>query len=100
MSLKSMIAAHPHVDGHVNDPLEAAIEAARDCAVICAACADACIGESNPGEMAQCIRTDLDCADICAATATVALRRTGSNEGVIRAMLETCAAACAAGAAE
>jgi hypothetical protein len=45
-------------------------------------------------ELRQCIRLNLDCADVCLATATVASRRTGSNEEVIRKMLEACAAAC------
>ncbi|TWA93162.1 hypothetical protein FBY14_102338 [Azospirillum brasilense] len=42
----------------------------------------------------QCIRLNVDCADVCTATGSVATRRSGSNEAVIRAMLEACATAC------
>ena len=43
----------------------------------------------------QCIRLDLDCADVCLATAGLAARRAGSNEALIKRMLQTCAEACA-----
>jgi hypothetical protein len=46
------------------------------------------------GELAQCIRLNLDCADVCYAVATVASRRTGSNQSVIKRILEACAEAC------
>ena len=42
----------------------------------------------------QCISLNLDCGDICAATATIATRRTGSNEELIRSVLATCVTAC------
>lgn len=45
-------------------------------------------------QLTLCIRLNLDCADVCAATGSVATRRTGSNEEVIRLMLQACAAAC------
>jgi hypothetical protein len=44
--------------------------------------------------MRQCIRTCSDCADVCTATARVATRRTGSNEIVLREMLQLCITAC------
>jgi hypothetical protein len=37
---------------------------------------------------------NMDCADVCAGTGAVATRRSGSNEIVIRTMLEACATAC------
>ncbi|MGE3177604.1 MAG: four-helix bundle copper-binding protein [Vicinamibacterales bacterium] len=40
------------------------------------------------------MRHRLGCADVCAATATLGNRRTGSNEEVIRKMLEACITAC------
>ena len=45
-------------------------------------------------ELRQCIRLNMDCADVCAATAALATRRTGSNEEVIRKMLDACVTAC------
>ena len=45
-------------------------------------------------ELRQCIRLNMDCADVCAATAAISNRRTGSNETVIRAMLDACVTAC------
>jgi hypothetical protein len=51
-------------------------------------------------QLRQCIRLNLDCADVCAATAQLANRRTGSNEEVIRKMLDACTAACRACAEE
>jgi hypothetical protein len=42
----------------------------------------------------QCIRLNLDCADICNITGRIATRRTGSDEEMIRRMLDACAAAC------
>lgn len=92
MSIRKMIAAHPHVAGHVNEPLAQAVKHAMYCAVICTSCADACSAEEM--DMRQCIRLCMDCADICAAAARVAARRTGENVAVIRAMLQTCIDAC------
>jgi hypothetical protein len=94
MHTQQMIATHPHVRGNVNDTLTHAIEAAFDCAQACTACADACLGEADVAELTQCIRFNLDCADLCAAAGAVASRRTGSNESVMKRLLETCAEAC------
>ncbi len=94
MSIAKMIAAHPDVAGNLNEPLALAVRHAMFCSILCTSCADACAAEENPAHMRQCIRTCLDCADICAATARVATRRTGSNEAVLRAMLEACIRAC------
>jgi hypothetical protein len=89
-----MIATHPSVRGRVNEPLVAAIQACYDCALACTSCADACLAEDMVQELRQCIRLNLDCADTCAVTATLATRRTGTNEELIREMLETCITAC------
>jgi hypothetical protein len=94
MQTREMIATHPDVKGSVNQALIAAIDAAYSCAQTCTSCADACLAEAGVDRLRQCIRLNLDCADVCAATATLANRRTGSNEDVIRKMLEACAAAC------
>ena len=100
MSLRDMIAMHPHVRGATNNPLIDAAEMAAECASICLACADACLGEDMVAELTQCIRLDLDCADVCAATARLALRRAGSNEAGIQRLLQVCAEQCAACAEE
>ena len=94
MKTREMIATHPDVRGSVNDALVAAINACYACTQACTSCADACLAEPMVAEMRQCIRLNLDCADVCAATASVANRRTGSDEEVIRMMLDACVAAC------
>jgi hypothetical protein len=94
MQTEQMIATHPDVRGNVNRELIQAIEAASTCAQTCTSCADACLAEEMVAELRQCIRLNLDCADICAATVTIASRRTGSNEEVIRKMLDACITAC------
>ena len=99
MHIQSMISTHPHVQGSTNDALIRAVEAAYDCAATCRICADACLGEAMVADLVQCIRLTLDCADLCASAGAVGARRTGSNEAVIKALLEACAdtfATCAA----
>jgi hypothetical protein len=94
MHAQEMIATHPQVRGNVNAALIRAIEACYDCAQTCAACADACLGEPHVADLTQCIRFNLDCADLCATAGVVASRRTGSNELVIKRLLEACVDAC------
>ena len=94
MHVQQMISTHPDVRGNTNDALLACIEACLDCAQACTSCADACIAEGMVGELRQCIRLNLDCADLCGATATIASRRTGSNEETIRQTLQACFTAC------
>ena len=88
MRVAEMISKHPHVEGHLNDPLARAIEELYFCAQVCTSCADACLGEDNVANLTQCIRLNLDCADACVAVGSIATRRTGSNEEVIRAALQ------------
>jgi hypothetical protein len=94
MQTEQMIATHPDVHGNVNHTLITAIDAAYACAQTCTSCADACLAESMVGELRQCIRLNMDCADVCAATASISNRRTGTNEEVIRRVLDTCITAC------
>ena len=94
MHAREMIATHPHVQGGTNDALIRCIEECYDCAQTCVTCADACLGEDNVAELVQCIRLNQDCADLCAAAGTVATRRSGSNQEVIRAILKACELAC------
>jgi len=94
MHTHDMIAAHPQVGGNTNGVLLSCIDACFDCAQTCTSCADACLAESSVSELTQCIRLNLDCADVCTTAGTVATRRTGSNERIIKQMLEICAEAC------
>ena len=94
MSIEKMISEHPDVAGHENEILGRAVRHAMYCAAICNSCADACSAEE--GDRRQCIRLCMDCSDICEATYRVATRRTGSNEAILKAMLEMCATACEA----
>jgi hypothetical protein len=100
MHTQEMIAKHPDVHGNVNEALVLAIDEAYGCAQACISCADACLAEDQVAHLRQCIRLNLDCADVCFATAALASRRTGSNEAVIRQMLEVCMMACRACAEE
>jgi hypothetical protein len=92
--MREMIGSHPAVMGSTNDALIRCIEECFSCAQSCISCADACLVEDMVAQLRQCIRFNLDCADICNAAGTVAIRRTGSNEECIVAMLEACALAC------
>jgi hypothetical protein len=94
MHTEQIIATHPDVRGSVNRALLDAINEAYSCAQACTSCADACLAEEMVAQLRQCIRLNLDCADVCAATGTLATRRTGSNEEVIRRMLDACITAC------
>jgi hypothetical protein len=98
MSIRKMIALHPDVHGHVNQPLGDAVHHAMYCAKMCLSCADACAAEDM--DMRQCIRRCLDCADICNAMSNLGLRRTGSDDHILQEMLELCARACDACATE
>jgi hypothetical protein len=94
MQAQEMIRTHPHVKGNINEALIRCLEECYACAQTCASCADACLGERMVEQVTQCIRLCLDCADVCVATGTVATRRTGSNQVLIRQMLAVCETAC------
>jgi hypothetical protein len=94
MQAQEIIRTHPHVKGKVNDALVRCIDECYQCAQTCIACADACLGEKTVAKLLQCIRLNQDCAGVCEATGAVATRRTGSNQELIRSMLDACALAC------
>src|SRR5690348_6151454 len=94
MHAQEMIASHPQVRGRTNAALIRCIEACYDCAQACTACADASLAEPALADLVQCIRLDLDCADLCVATGAMASRRTGSDEAVLKLVIEACAEAC------
>ena len=76
MSIRKMIALHPDVQGHVNQPLGDAAHHLMYCARMCLSCADACAAEKM--DMRECIRTCLDCSDVCEAAGKLAVRRSRS----------------------
>jgi hypothetical protein len=94
MHTQAMIATHPHVRGEVDGGLVRCVDLCFDSAQTCVSCADACIGEPMVALLRQCIRMNQDCADICNATGSVASRRTGTNDEVVRRLVEACAEAC------
>ena len=94
MHARDIISTHPDVRGNVSEALVRCIDECYACAQACTACADACLAEEMVQQLKQCIRLNLDCADVCAATGALSSRRTGSNEQVLRQMLQVCAAAC------
>ncbi|MCJ7422191.1 four-helix bundle copper-binding protein [Sphingomicrobium astaxanthinifaciens] len=98
MSIRKMISLHPDVQGHNNEPLGDAVHHAMYCAMMCMSCADACSAEEM--DMTQCVRSCSDCSDVCTATARLGARRAGSNEAVLKEMLELCARVCDACARE
>ena len=98
MSIRKMIALHPNAQAHVNQALGDAVHHLMYCSKMCLSCADACDAEHM--DMTQCIRLCLDCSDVCEAAARLGLRRTGSNEAIVREMLEFCARVCDECAAE
>lgn len=93
--MQQMIATHPDLQGSTNDVLIRCIEECQACAQTCISCADACTAEEMVAHLRQCIRLNLDCADICNAAGAIGTRRTGSNEPLIVAVMQTCALACA-----
>jgi len=74
--------------------LAATIDALSDCAQACRADVDDDLSEQNLSDMVLCIRLCLDCADICTAAVGVTSRQSAHGAGVIRPLLEACAAAC------
>src|SRR4051812_41359953 len=94
MQAHQMISTHPDVRGKPNNALITCIEECYSCAQTCTSCADACLAEEMVRELTQCIRLNLDCADICNVTGRIATRRTGSDEDLIRRMLDVCANIC------
>jgi hypothetical protein len=100
MRAGEMTAAHPHVQGQVNNGLIRCVECCFDCVQACASCADACLGEPEVADLAACIRLDLDCADVCLALGLIATRHTAGDPALIRAQLQACEIACGRCAAE
>jgi hypothetical protein len=100
VTFQDVIKTHPQPTGVDLDVLLRCIEECLDCGASCTSCADADLAEDDVREMVRCIRLCLDCADACEATARIAIRQTAPDLGVLRAVVEACAAACQASADE
>jgi hypothetical protein len=91
---RQMLDTYPHTFRADEDVLAAVIDALTDCAQACTADVSADLSEPELADMVRCIRLCLDCADICAASAAVVSRQAPFDPGVIRPLLEACAASC------
>jgi len=100
MTYQEIFALHPRPTQLNHKIVLRCIEECLDCAASCTACADACLGESDSQELIRVVRLASDCADACDATGRVVTRQTAPDLGVIRAVVEACAAACVACAEE
>jgi len=96
VTLQAMIKSHPRPPSVDRDALLRCVEACLECAASCTSCADANLAENDVREMVRCIRLCLDCADTCDATARIVTRQTAPDLGLLRAMVDACAAACQA----
>jgi uncharacterized membrane protein len=100
VTVQEMIENHPQPSSLDRNVLLRCIETCFDCAATCTSCADACLGEEDVQELVRSIRISLDCADACDAAGRILTRQTAPDLGVIRAMIEACAAICRACAEE
>jgi hypothetical protein len=100
VTVREMLDKHPRPADLDRDLLVRCIEECLDCGSACTSCADASLGEHDVQELVRCIRLCLDCADTCDATGRIATRQTEPELGVVRAVIEACAAACRASAEE
>lgn len=95
MAAREMISSHPTQPRDLDpDRLQECIEACFACAQTCTSCADACLTEDDVAELTDCIRANLDCADMCEATGRLLSRYAGQPTNLVKAFLDTCAAAC------
>jgi hypothetical protein len=94
MHAEAMMSTHPEVHGDVDKALIRCIETCMDCAQVCLSCADACLSEEMVAKLRQCIRLNLDCADLCSTVVKLMSRRTGSNDFILKHLVDVCAEAC------
>jgi hypothetical protein len=100
VTVHELIEVHPHPTSVDREKLLRCVDDCYDCAASCTSCADACLAEDDVRDLVRCIRLCLDCADACAAAGRIVTRQTEPDFGVIRAMIEACAAACRASGEE
>jgi hypothetical protein len=94
MTFEEIVALHPVPPSPSREALMSCAEECLDCAASCTACADASLSEPDLQELTRVIRVCLDCADVCEATGRIAIRQTAPDVGLIRSVVEGCAAAC------
>jgi hypothetical protein len=94
VTFQEIVKVHPRPTEVDQDTLLYCIEECLDCATSCTACADASLSEPDVSEMLRVIRLCLDCADECDATRRIVTRQTLPDLGLMRTMVEACAAAC------
>jgi hypothetical protein len=100
MTFHEIMALHPRPSPVERDALLNCIDECLDCRASCTACADASLAEEDVEELVRVVRLALDCADACDATGRIVARQTTPDLGVMRKIVETCAAACTACADE
>jgi hypothetical protein len=100
VTYQEIIKLHPQPSSLDRDALLRCIEECLDCGASCIACADASLSEPDVDEMLRVIRLCLDCADACDATGRIVTRQTAPDVGLLRAIVQACATACAVCAAE
>jgi uncharacterized membrane protein len=91
---RQLLDTYPSTFRADQDLLATVIDALTDCVQACTADVSADLSEPELADMVTCIRLCLDCADICAASAAVVSRQGPYDPGVIRPLLEACAASC------
>lgn len=91
---RQLLDTYPRTFRVDDDMLAAVIDALTDCTQACTADVSADLSVPQLTEMVTCIRLCLDCADICAASAAVVSRQAAFDPGVVKPLLEACAASC------
>jgi hypothetical protein len=98
MAVQEILESPRSVDVDALDAVIRCVQECYSCAQICDRFADACLA-ARPLPV-QAIRMSLDCAEMCAAAGAIGNRRIGANPLIVKAALQTCAAACGACADE
>lgn len=100
VTFPQIIDLHPQPSDVNREARLSCIEECLDCGASCTACADASLSEPDAREMARVIRLCLDCAEECHVTGRIVTRQTSPDRNSMRAIVQACAAACAACADE
>jgi hypothetical protein len=82
----------PRGGGEPESALTQAVHRALTCAVQCTSCAEA--GVEQVMRLPEHLRDGPEVGSVCEALAWLATRQNGSNEAVLKGMLEACATAC------
>lgn len=99
-ALRAALDAHPNPASSAGPEALGCIYETAQCTYVCTTCADACLEEEDRGDLSQCIRLNLDCAEICAIVGRFLARPGHQDRETLARILEACAIACHACAAE